>query len=295
MSIDPRLPPILPGGPGGGGGDCQPGEAAGPSSITISPNQTSSGDAFVAEGTLVQLEGNARVRIWRRDCTFSDHQCRSIEWSLFYTPINGATTDVTSILISSPQSNSNSFVAGIPGHYRVVLGCLELALQGSIVAADNIFVGSSLKLNGSATVWIQISVLGSVNNLNQSGIGIDATLLTSPSSNQVFVQVKPIILSSIAVTQQSADGTFDSTTGILSMHFVGSVTGQAQGSQINGNIDIVLSTEGSITPPGGNPTPGKRRGSDGSVSLVGNAPITHLPSIAQGQAWIQINGTLTAV
>lgn len=289
MNINPDLPPGRP-GPGGNGGGCQPGEAAGPSSITVSPNLGSSEQVFVATGTQVQLSGSARVRRWLPDCSFVDHNCRSIQWGLLYQPVGGDTTNVTSILLNSPQSNPNSFVAGVPGRFQAVLGCPELVLQGSTVATKDIFVGTAWKLDGTATVWVQNTFAGT---LNQPDVGVHAVLVTTPSSDQALVQVSPIIVSTIEVSQKSADGTFDSATGVLSLHLVADVSGQASGFQVKGTIDITLSTDGQITPPGSGPISGQRRGSDGSVTLVGDAPIVGPTGTTHG--WLVVSGSLIAI
>jgi len=288
MTIDPNLPP----GNGGNGNGCQPGAAPGPSSIRISPNLGSPDVVAVATGTDVQLVGNAVVRVWRKDCSFVDHPCRSIVWTLYYTSPDGGTIDVTSFLLGGPQSNPNSFNAGVRGLFKVALGCPELALHGWTVATSNIYVGPSLKLDSNATtIWVSNSLAGMKKEQN---VPFHAVLVEAPQPQRVLVHVDPIIVSTITVTQQTADGTFDSSIGQLSLHFVGNVSGQVGGFQASGTIDITLSTEGTITPPDGSgPISGTRRGGDGSMTLVGEAAIVGPPGTTH--AWLQVPGTLIAL
>lgn len=294
MTIDPQLRGNGGNGNGGNGNGngCQPGAAPGPSSIRISPNLGSPDVVAVATGTDVQLVGNAVVRVWRKDCSFVDHPCRSIVWTLYYTPPGGSDTDATSLLLGGPQSNPNSFNAGVPGLFKVVLGCPELALHGFTAAISNIYVGSSLKLDSdTTTIWVQNSFAGMKKEQN---VPFHAVLVEAPQPQTVLVHVNPIIVSTITVTQQSANGIFDSSIGLLSLHFVGNVSGQVGGFQASGTIDITLSTEGTITPPDGSgPISGARRGGDGSVMLVGDAAIVGPPGTTH--AWLQVPGTLIAL
>ena len=299
MTIDPQLPRGSGGdgnggdGNGGDGQGCQPGGAPGPSSIKIKPNLGSSDVVAVATGTDVQLTGNAVARVWRKDCSFVDRPCRSIVWTLYYTPPGGGATNATSLLLGGPQSNPNSFNAGVRGLFQAVLGCPELALHGFTVASANIYVGPSWELDSkdTTTIWIHNSLAGMRKEQNRA---FRAVFVEAPQPQRVLVQVDPISVSTITVTQQSADGTFDSAIGLLSLHFVGKVSGQVNGFQVSGTINITLSTEGTITPLGEpSPISGKRRGGDGSVTLVGDAPIDGLPGTTH--AWLQVPGTLIAL
>jgi hypothetical protein len=254
----------------------------------------SSNAVFVATGTHVQLVGHAKVRQWDPDCSFDDYDCRSIVWTLFYQPVNGGVTNVTSVLLRGPQSNPNSFDAGLSGRFRIILGCPELALRGSTVATRNIFVGPCLKLDSVATVvWIQNSLAGLRKWQN---VEVHAVLVEAPPTDQVLLHINPITVSKIVVTQQDdgQDGTFDSTSGTLKLHFIANINGQVSGTPVSGTADIRLSTDENITPPGEpGPISGTRRGGDGSVVLVGNAPVDGLPGTTH--AWLQVSGTLTAV
>lgn len=289
MTIDPHLPP----GNGGNGNGCQPGAAPGPSSIDVRPNMGTPDVVAVATGTDVQLVGNAVVRVWRKDCSFVDHACSSIVWTLYYQPPGSGFINATSLLVGGPQSNPNSFTAGDPGLYRIVLGCPELALHGTTVAARDINVGPTWRLDSlTTTVWVDNSFAGMTRKRN---VEFHAVLVEAPNLQQWLVQVDPIVVSTITVTQQSAGGTFDSASGQLILQdFMGNISGQLGGNQVSGTIDITLSTDGTITPPDGSGSiSGTRRGSDGSVTLVGDAPIDGPPGTTH--AWIEVSGTLTAV
>jgi hypothetical protein len=289
MNIQPDLPPRP--GPGGGGGGCQPGAEGGAASISISPGVETSEGTFVLPGTLVQLNGSATVRLWHPDCSYTDHNCSSLLWRLTYywdeSGSESGSKDATSLLTGGPRANPNSFVADGAGRYEVTLDCLELALTNATVATANIIAEQPIYLIATATVWVQNA---SAETMQVPGVGVRVALATPPNSDAALVQIYPITASTIEISQRSADGILDFTAGLLSLHLIGNASGQVNGFQVSGTIDVTLSTRGQITPPGSGPISGAWNDSNGKMLLVGDAPI--VGPAGTGHAWFQVSGFL---
>jgi hypothetical protein len=275
----PPVHPNVPKGPGPGDpGGCAPGSQIDSMTLSIQPGADSSGSAFVTTGTHVELSGSATVRRWLADCTSTVHKS-PIGWALSYDPAGGTPTNVTSILLGGPPG-STSFDAGLPGIYTVTLLCPEVATS----TTSNIFVGSSLKLAGSGTVWIQNPFVGT-SSFHISSFG--GVLVATPPGDQVSVHLDPFEAGGAKINPESAGGTFDSVTGLLTLNFAASISGA-----LSGSITVTLSTETSISPPIGSAVSGVRRDAEGAVVIVGDAPVVGPPGTTH--AWIQISGTLTA-
>jgi hypothetical protein len=143
-------------GPGDGdGGGCKPGVVLEGLSLNVSPTSDSAGPIFIAVGTHVTLFGQARVRRWFPDCTSNVSEA-PIEWELFYQPVGGLQTNVTSILQGGHTSNMSAFDAGLPGVYNVSLLCRAVVA----VTGKTIFVGPAFSLDGTAKVWLQNEFVG---------------------------------------------------------------------------------------------------------------------------------------
>jgi hypothetical protein len=175
----------------------------------------------------------------------------------------------------------NGFDAGLAGVYNVSLVCPAVAAA----TGKTIYAGSAANLDGSATIWVHNDALGTKKFEN---VAIHAVLVILPQSGQLLLRLDPIKVQQVTITEESGDGFFDSASGRLDLHLVLNVSGP-----FSGTIDIVISTEKTITPPQGNPVRGQRRDTSGHITLVGDAPIVGPPFTTHG--WLEIDGNLSPI
>jgi hypothetical protein len=207
----------------------------------------------------------------------------AIEWELLYQAVttdpNQQPLPITSVLQGGPTAPMNSFHAGLPGIYNVIL--FSPGVAGS--TGKTIYAGSGSILDGTARLWVQNQFLGT----RKFEKPIHAVLLIIPNG-QLLARVDPIQVQQSMITEMSGNGFFDSAAGRLDLHLVLNISGQ-----ISGAIDITISTDKTITPPQEASVSGQRREANNHISLVGDAPIVGPTGTTHG--WLQVEGQLSAV
>ena len=134
---------------------------------------------------------------------------------MYYKPIGGGGTNVTSVLAAPSDSPDNQFSVGLAGTYDVLLTCPAVAAATSA----RLLAGRGAVLDGTATAWVRNDYLGCRRyDTDPSGnpIRFHAVFVTLPGSTQSDVLFDPITLPKAVITQTgTGSGMLDLSAGMI--------------------------------------------------------------------------------